>query len=210
MRLVVGKRTTQSRIAVAGDRAEVLDVDGGGGMVDEIIVPEDPGSAICDGAVRLHIAKDTIQSRIAKKTYGISTSRQAVAGDPAEFLDVDDDGELICDETFDVYVREGSRVPLGHSVEHTFYPVYHGQREMSIDLYSSVKRNPKFTRGEEGVVEEGSFVVDISEAMEMDKRRQILVTMCFGASLIGVKASRVNFGKSRGAEHGLSVVFHTR
>ena len=25
----------------------------------------------------------------------------------------------------------------------------------------------------------------------MDKKREILVTMCFGASLIGVKASRV-------------------
>ena len=89
-------------------------------------------------------------------------------------------------------------------------PSMHWQRSIDIVLYSSTKPNPKFTEGEGGVVKEGSFTVDISEgAMEMDKKRKILVTMCFGASLIGVKASRVNFGKCRAAEHGLSVVFHT-
>ena len=179
------------------------------GMVDEIIVPEDPGSAICHGAVRLHIAKDTIQSRIAKKTYGIRIRRRAVGGEPAEFIFVDDDGELWCDNAFEVFVRKGSRVPLGHSVENVFSPMEQGQRSVDIELYSSVNRNPKFTRGEEGVVKEGSFEVDISEAKEMDKKRRISVRMCFGASLIGVTASRVNFGRSRAEEHGLSVVFHT-
>ena len=178
------------------------------GMVDEIIVPEDPGSAICDGAVRLHVAKDAVQSRIAKKTYGISMCRSPVAGDPEDFLMLDDDGELACHNVFHVYVREGSRVPLGHSVERFIYPSEHWQRSIGIGLYSSVNRNPKFTSGEEGVVEEGSFVVDISEeALEMDKKRRISVTMCFGASLIGMRASRVNFGRSRDVEHGLSVVF---
>ena len=177
------------------------------GIVDEIIVPEDPGSAICHGAVRLHIANDLIQSRIAKKTYGISTTRSPVAGDPEDFLMLDDDGQMMCDNVFHVYVREGSRVPVGHSVEHGFFPIVHGQRSMKFVLYSSANRNPRFTSGERGVVEEGSFVVDMSEGMEMDKERRVLVTMCFGASLIGVSASRVNFGRSRAAEHGLSVVF---
>ena len=181
------------------------------GMVEEIIVPEDPGSAICHGAVRLHIATDIIQSRIAKKTYGISICRSRVAGDPEDFLMLDDDGQMMCDNVFHVYVREGSRVPVGHSVEDFFSPSEHGQRSVDIELYSSVNRNPKFTRGEEGVVEEGRFEVDISEeAKEMDKKREISVSMCFGASLIRVDASRVNFGRSRAAEHGLSVVFHAR
>ena len=115
----------------------------------------------------------------------------------------------MCKDTFHVFVREGSKVPLGHSVEHCFWPTVHGQKSMDIVLYSSSNPNPKFTSGEEGVVEEGRFEVDISEeATEMDKKRRISVTMCFGASLIGVAASRVNFGKTRGAEHGLSVVFH--
>ena len=156
------------------------------------------------------MANDIIQSRIAKKTYGVGIRRRAVEGDPAEFLIVDDDGESMCENAFDVFVQEGSRVPVGHSVEHYFWPTVHGQRSMKIVLYSSANRNPRFTSGERGVVEEGSFVVDMSEGMEMDKERRVLVTMCFGASLIGVSASRVNFGTSRYAEHGLSVVFHAR
>mgnify|MGYP002775143192 CR=1 FL=1 len=178
------------------------------GIVDEIIVPEDPGSAICHGAVRLHIANDLIQSRIAKKTYGISTTRSPVSGDPEKFLFVDDDGVWTCSNSFCIFVRKGSRICLGHSVENSVSPSMHWQRSIDIVLYSSTKPNPKFTEGEGGVVKEGSFTVDISEgAMEMDKKRKILVTMCFGASLIGVRASRVNFGRSRDVEHGLSVVF---
>ena len=178
------------------------------GMVDEIIVPEDPGSAICHGAVRLHIANDLIQSRIAKKTYGIRTYRSAVAGDPEKFLFVDDDGVWTCSNSFCIFVRKGSRICLGHSVENSVSPSMHWQRSIDIVLYSSTKPNPKFTEGEGGVVKEGSFEVDISEAKEMDKKRRISVTMCFGASLIGVAASRENFGSTRGVEHGLSVVFH--
>ena len=176
--------------------------------MDEIIVPEDPGSAICDGAVRLHILKGTVQSRIAKKTYGISICRSAAEGDPAEFLVVDDDGKWMCYNSFYVFVREGWRVPLGHFVQKFYCPSLHRQKSIKIVLYSSVNRYPKFTSGEDGVVEHGSFEVDITEeSRKMDKKRRISVTMCFGASLIGVTASRVNFGRSRAAEHGLSVVF---
>ena len=131
------------------------------GMVDEIMVPEDPGSAICHGAVRLHIANDIIQSRIVKKTYGIRIRRRAVRGDPAEFVFVNDDGVLKCYNTFLIFVRKKATVPLGHSVKNSVSPSVHGQRSIDIVLYSSTKRNPKFMEGEDRVMKEGSFTVDI-------------------------------------------------
>lgn len=177
-------------------------------MVEEIIIPEDPGSAICHGAVQLHMGNDIIQSRIAKRTYGISCRRGARIDDPPELVYVDDDGQRKCDCSFDVFVSAGDRVPLNESIKRTYQPSTHAARAITIELYSSTSMFPKFTTETEAE-EEGSFKVDISEAMEMDKDRKVEVTMCFGASLIRVSARRVNFGKKGMEERGLSVTFRT-
>lgn len=114
--------------------------------------------------------------------------------------------ESYSNSTFDVFVRAGDRVPLNESIKRIYHPAVHGQRALTIQLYSSTTMFPKFTTETEAE-EEGSFGVDISEAMKMDKDREVEVTMCFGASLIRVSARRVNFGNKKGMEPALSVTF---
>ncbi|MCO5601734.1 hypothetical protein L7F22_055858 [Adiantum nelumboides] len=174
-------------------------------MVEEVIIPEDPGSAICHGAVLLHMRKDIIKSRIAKRTYGVRMCREVRRDDPLEFRYVNDDGILQCDNCMDVFVTVGSRVPFNESIRRSYCPNSHGQRTIRFELYSSPNKCVEYTNDVD-VVKEGSFTVDISEGVELDKSRSLDATMVFGGSLIQVSATRVNFGHAA-MEHGLSIAF---
>ncbi|CAK9196229.1 unnamed protein product [Sphagnum troendelagicum] len=56
-------------------------------QVEEVISPPDPGSAVCQGAVALAINKESIVSRIARKTYSIKFMQRFRAGlDPLEHI----------------------------------------------------------------------------------------------------------------------------
>ncbi|MCO5581955.1 hypothetical protein L7F22_035844 [Adiantum nelumboides] len=178
------------------------------GRVEEIIIPDMPGRAICRGAVQLQVTKGYIKSRISKKTYGISSTRHARAGDPPELKFKNDDGDWMCDEVFSVFVRAGESVDINASQQKIYLPVRHGQRALSITLYSSSKVYPKYTT-EPDACEEGCFEIDISHNMALDKKREVEVTMAFGDSLISVSAAPRNFG-DRQQQHGLFVTFeHT-
>ncbi|MCO5548964.1 hypothetical protein L7F22_002428 [Adiantum nelumboides] len=173
--------------------------------VEDVIVPEDPGSAICHGAALLHMKKDIIQSRISRRTYGIWFDRDRRDDDPLDLLYVDDDGNWKCKDCLDVFVKVGDRVFLNQSIKRSYVPIEHLQQNLCIGLYSSLEKYPKYTR-EVSVLHEGSFTMDISEGLELGKSRLLEVTMVFGSSLIDVSAERVNFGKA-GNEGGLLVEF---
>ncbi|MCO5581952.1 hypothetical protein L7F22_035841 [Adiantum nelumboides] len=178
------------------------------GRVEEIIIPDIPGRAICRGAVQLQVKKGYIKSRISKKTYGICTSRDANYDDPPELITVTDGGERTCGRIFSVFVRAGASVDINASEQNSYCPLQHGQRTLLFPLYSSPKVYPSYT-SESDAREEGRFEIDISQDMALDMRREVEVTMLFGDSLISVSATRRNFG-DRQQQHALSVSFeHT-
>lgn len=164
--------------------------------VDEVIIPEDPGNAICNGAVQLHMSRDLIQSRIAKRTYGIESSRIAIPGDPREYLYVNDDGITMCKNNFNVFVRAGERVSYNKSIKKVFGPNRHRDRAMPFSLYSSPNMYPKYTT-EHDAIKEGSFVLDTSKGLSLDKMRRVETSMYFGASTIHVTSQPLNFEKAR-------------
>ena len=177
------------------------------GIVGEIVSPPDPGSAVCQGAARWGIAKqDVIISRICRKTYGISRSGKFEVGDPLRYKWVDDDGKAKCSHKFSVFVRIGDAILVNHAVTKVFYPVSHFQRSMSIKIFSATKSDPKYTK-EDGAEKEGSFVLDMSSGMELDKKREVEVTMFFGRSSIEVTAKGKNFSASGKTENIISVTF---
>ncbi|KAH7306178.1 hypothetical protein KP509_22G000600 [Ceratopteris richardii] len=170
-----------------------------GGRVAEIITPMDPGRAICRGAVELHRRSGYIQARVSRRTYGICCTRDYKVGDPHELLERDDDQKLKCRRVFTVFVRKGTEVVVGKKEKRSYFPVYHGQRAIQFDLYSSPRENPCYTT-EEDAKKEGSFVIDISKGKSKDKKREIEVTMLFGDSIINVTAARKNFGSRKDEE----------
>lgn len=172
-----------------------------GSRVKQIISPPDPGSAICHGAVALGIATDDIVlSRIAKKTYGIRTCRPFARWDPVDKQMLDDDGDMLCTDVFSIFARKGEEIDCDHCVSELYYPIAHGQRKMGIQIFSSSQVDPKYTT-DDGVALEGSFTMDMSEALELGKSRAIEVSMFFGRASIDVQGRRDNFGDTRKVEH---------
>ncbi|MCO5614546.1 hypothetical protein L7F22_068829 [Adiantum nelumboides] len=144
------------------------------------------------------------QSRISR-TYGIWFDRDMRVDDPPDLWYVDDDVNWKCKDCLDVFVTVGNQVFLNQSIKRSYSPIEHSQQKLCIGLYSSLEKYPKYIR-EVSVLKEGSFTMDISEGLELDKSRLLEVTMVFGSSLIDVSAQRVNFGKA-GSEGGLFVEF---
>lgn len=177
-------------------------------VVKAIVTPPNPSGAICEGAVMLGIAhKDLIVSRVSKKTYGQSTVRIWTDSDPVELRYKNDDGELRCNNYFQVFVREGEVVPSDHFVTHEISPSIHNQKVMSVQIFSCDNiANPQYVN-EEGMVMEGEFELDMSSDLEMDKNRKVAVTMYFGRSSIEVKAKGVNFEASGGTCKAIPVAF---
>ncbi|KAH7445618.1 hypothetical protein KP509_01G017900 [Ceratopteris richardii] len=166
------------------------------GRVKEIIIPLDPGRAICRGAASLYMKRGYIESRISRRTYGICARRDFQVGDPIELEDIDDDGKRKCTRTFSVFVKKGAEVEVDSKAKRTYYPAFHGQQKIRFDLYSSPRTDPRYTT-EEDAKKEGSFEIDISRGKSKGKEREIEVTMLFGDSVITVSAARKNFGKSK-------------
>lgn len=176
-------------------------------LVKAIVTPPNPSGAICEGAVMLGIAhKDLIVSRVSRKTYGQSIVRNWTSKDPVELQYENDEGVLRCKKCFEVFVRMGEVVPSDHFVTSELTPEHHGQKSMTIQIYSCDTVNPEYVN-EEGVVKEGEFKFDISSALEMDKDRRVAVTMYFGRSSIEVKAKGVNFEASGGTDEAIPVAF---
>ena len=150
------------------------------GIVGEIVSPPDPGSAVCQGAAMWGISKqDIIISRICRKTYGMSIVRHFEIKDPVGYMWVDDDGKAMCNNVFSVFARIGDAIPVNHTVTKVFFPAWHFQRSMSIEIFSSTKSDPKYTK-EDGAEKEGSFELDMSSGMELDKERKVELTVFFG------------------------------
>ncbi|MCO5614123.1 hypothetical protein L7F22_068404 [Adiantum nelumboides] len=168
------------------------------GGVSQIVVPLEPGSAICHGAVLLHLLPQSIESRVQPRTYGLLTSRKAVKwSDPKEYIFKDDDGKKLCKNAFDVFVKMGERVERNQCITRVYNPTQHGATRIQLSLYSCATggsgRVPKFVT-DEGCTLEGSFDLDIEAGMKLGKKREVEVTMVFGASIITLSAAGKNFG----------------
>jgi len=162
------------------------------GRVPQIISPPNPGSAVCQGAVALAHHPDAIDSRICKKTYGFHAVEPFVPGvDPRE-LGQYYDGVLKCNSRFEVYVRKGDHVKPEDPISRLFKPIFDGQTLIELELYSSEERDPRYVVGE-FVRREGTFTIDISGDMRLEKDRRLNVSLFFGRSSIEIVAEGLNF-----------------
>ena len=135
-------------------------------------------------------------SRICRKTYGVCYGREFEIGDPLGYKWVDDDGEAKCRDASCVFVRIGDAVLVHYNVTEVCTPCVHFQMSMSVEIFSSTKSDPKYTM-EDGAEEEGSFVLDMSSGMELDKERGMEVTIFFGRSSIEVTVEGKNFSSGK-------------
>lgn len=161
-------------------------------QVPVILSPPDPGSAVCQGAVALALNPQVIVSRVTHLTYGILCSRNFEADvDPLEYREIVE-GVAKCNNRFNVYVQTGTDLKIDECVSKILTPVYPGQIKMKFELYSSTETDPRYTTAE-SVTREGELEIDISEARELGRDRQVRLSLFFGRTSIEAKAEAVNF-----------------
>lgn len=156
------------------------------GDVTHIVSPQNPGSAICQGAVSLARDPGAIFSRISKKTYGTSVTLRFDHGmDPHRLLKVDADGKEWCRNRFDAFVKKGSRVEVNQCITKQYSPHSPGQTQMLFDLYSSTEQNPRYI---EGAVKEGGFAVTLPQNYSRSNMPVFNFSMYFGRSNVELRA----------------------
>jgi hypothetical protein len=153
-----------------------------------VIIPPDPGVAVLEGAV--HYAYDPqIIARKTKLTYGIASSREFKVGiDPASKRFEDDMGRVMCSGYFSIFVNAQQIVRAGKCISNSFIPVYGDQTKLSIKIHATKNPKPRYV-DEDGVLELGNMVVDLSSVMHKRMQdRSVQVSMFFGETELRVQA----------------------
>ncbi|CAK9194880.1 unnamed protein product [Sphagnum jensenii] len=156
--------------------------------VQEIVVPPNPGSAVCQGAVALALNPPGggIVTRIARKTYGIEIMPDFVEGvDPLEYQ-VCVNGVKKCKNRMQVFVQKDAVVDVDQCVTKYFDVI---SNIMTIKLFScDDETNPRYTTQDSCVVE-GEIKINISQSLDLSQQNVgVQVSMYFGRSSIEVAA----------------------
>lgn len=159
-----------------------------------VIIPSEAGLAVLKGAVLFGHNPTTIASRIAKYTYGVSTTREF---DPA--TDPSDKkkryGNMYrCVDVFSRHVQKGQTLVVDEAqTERKYTPVYKDQTAMSFEVFISDDSNPRFVT-DHCCQRLGKINVDIPD-LTGGLDREVWVKMIFGGTEIKVEAREQRTGK---------------
>ena len=142
----------------------------------EMLIVKNPDTAIVGGAVIFGAQhKDVITHRVSPLSYGTQVLIRYDPGDPRHQLYRDhvrvDQEKAVWIPTFDVHVRAGDEVKVGHvSTRRPSYPVYDYQTRIRRRVLSA--RHPDvWSPYEEGVTCIGEFITPVNMAVPLNKRR---------------------------------------
>ena len=127
-----------------------------------VLIPKRPLVSVVRGACMFGLNPFSITSRIAKKTYGISTL--GIFDEKKHPLNkkVMIDGEAFCENIFDTFVLKDDSISVNQEIVKTYCPVRGAQTIMKIILYYTDKREVNYI-DEEGVEKFGELIVNIGE-----------------------------------------------
>ena len=147
-------------------------------------MPGDASLCVVKGAVFFGHYPDSIVVRRARKTYGTDVYPKY---DPVKHLDPerkkDYDGVTRAERVFRIWIQEGEEIELGQGKTFAHTPVTVDQKNMSIGVFASDKREPKYT-DEAEVDRIGGITVDLPGS-GLDRRVQ--VKLKFGGTEITVE-----------------------
>ena len=157
----------------------------------QMVIPEDPGFAIIQGAVRYGPLK-AIASRTSYATYGIERQRP--------FRDADDPSKKVwsrkhkayyCKEAFSVFVTRGQEVNPAALYTSTFTPMELDQTSLTVGIYATDTKDPKYIT-EPGCIKIGKLSIGIvplpAGTTAADDDREVIVKMDFCGPEIFVTA----------------------
>ena len=158
-----------------------------------VLIPKRPLVSVVRGACMFGLNPFSITSRIAKKTYGISTL--GIFDEKKHPLNkkVMIDGEAFCENIFDPFVLKDDSVSVNQEIVKTYCPVRGAQTIMKIILYYTDKREVNYI-DEEGVKKFGELIVNIGEKNQGIEDKLVTVSFLFGNTQIYIIAKNKNTG----------------
>ena len=164
-----------------------------------ILIPKRPLVSVVRGACMFGLNPFSIASRIAKKTYGISTLGIFDEKKHPQNKKVMIDGEAFCENLFDAFVLKDDSVSVNQEITKTYCPVRGAQTIMKIILYYTDKRNVSYI-DEEGVKKFGELIVNIGEKNQGIQEKLVTVSFLFGNTQIYIIARNKNTGDVKKCE----------
>ena len=164
-----------------------------------VLIPKRPLVSVVRGACMFGLNPFSITSRIAKKTYGISTL--GIFDEKKHPLNkkVMIDGEAFCENIFDTFVLKDDSVSVNQEIVKTYCPVRGAQTIMKIILYYTDKRDVNYI-DEEGVHKFGELIVNIGEKNQGIEDKLVTVSFLFGNTQIYIIAKNKNTGDVKKCE----------
>ena len=158
-----------------------------------VLIPKRPLVSVVRGACMFGLNPFSITSRIAKKTYGISTL--GIFDEKKHPLNkkVMIEGEAFCENIFDPFVLKDDSVSVNQEIVKTYCPVRGAQTIMKIILYYTDKREVNYI-DEEGVKKFGELIVNIGEKNQGIEDKLVTVSFLFGNTQIYIIAKNKNTG----------------
>ena len=153
----------------------------------KVIIPEEAGLAVLKGAVIFGHRPVSIESRVAKYTYGINISPAFDENvHPADHK-VTVSGIDRCRDVFKKYIHEGETVRVGEARSGKHVTLKPNQREMLLKIFASPRSDPKFV-DEEDTEYLGKLVVNLPD---VDQKIKVEVKMMFGETELTVEAQEL-------------------
>ncbi|MFK0180516.1 Hsp70 family protein [Streptomyces xanthochromogenes] len=170
-----------------------------------VLVPPNPDIAVLFGAAHFCYDPQT-RARRSRFTYGTESCRTFEEGaDPQDFRYVSDEGRVLCQNTFAVFVQAGETVPTEAEVAHVFTPVNKRQKSIRFDIYATNDPDPRYVT-DEGSDKIGEVEIDIRSVMRFPRaERAVRVHMKFGETELKVRAEVIHTGQQVDA----TVRFHS-
>lgn len=151
----------------------------------QIIHPPEAASTVLKGAVLFGHEPQAITARICKYTYGIAMTVpfQEGVSDPSKRREIN--GEIICDDVFDVHLRVGQLVSLLKDRVGKQYNAFCGQSHSLLEVYASSVPDPKYVT-ENWCTRLGSLVLEVPPDTKPEDK--IVVFLFYGGTELGVSA----------------------
>lgn len=159
-----------------------------------IIIPPEAGLVVLKGAVLYGHHPRIVSCRVASKTIGIRNLRYFMKEMDPEDKKVIEGGVPYCKDIFHTLCEAGSEFMLGETVAHDVFPLRPNMKEMTLNLYQTNEKDPKYTT-DEGCEEIGKIRVEMPDTSKgMD--RQVIVSLTFGDTELIVEGKDNETGRS--------------
>ncbi|KAH3890513.1 heat shock 70 kDa protein 12A-like [Dreissena polymorpha] len=159
----------------------------------QLVIPEDAGLAVLKGAVIFGHKPDAIVARVTPLTYGIEIWPHFDASrHPRSKLKMID-GIARCADYFDKHIEADTEVQAGKTFEEKqYFPLTGDQTKMSIKIFASPNKNPRYT-DDSGCSFKGKILVNLPDGKTANEK-EVVVKMIYGNTELKVEARVVKTG----------------